>query len=161
LKVGKKKLIAAGGLVALAGLAFVAWLFWGTDGLLAATFATLLLTTVSLGWLVVQSQRQVRVLLGQTQSPEIHAVSQPDQSGEQAEQLLRAVHAGFARSDHILDRMIAEWDKVREELLSSVVRATEDEPGSIRTNSPPVDMLDSEPEGESPQPGRTPHHDAT
>jgi len=148
LKVGKKKLIAAGGLVVLAGLALVAWLFWGTDGLLAATFATLLITTVSLGWLVVQSQRQVRVLLGQTQSPVTRAVSQPDHSGEQAEQLLRAVHAGFARSDHILDTMIAEWDKVREE-LSSVVRATENEIGSIRTDRRPDEVLVSEPEGES------------
>jgi hypothetical protein len=161
LKVGQKKLIAAGGLVALAGLATVAWLFWGTDGLLAATFATLLLTTVSLGWLVVQSQRQVRVLLAQSQSPVIEVVTQPDQSGEQAEQLLRAVHAGFARSDHILDTMIAEWDKVREELLSSVVRDPESEVGTIRTDSRPVEVLGSEPEGESPLPGRRNTTDAT
>ena len=149
MKVGKKKLIAAGGLVALAGLAIVAWLFWGTDGLLAATFATLLLSTVSLGWLVVQSQRQVRVLLGQSRSPVIEAITEPDQSGEHAEQLLRAVHAGFARSDHILDTMIAEWDKVREELLSGVVRPAENEIGSIRTDPRPDEVLVSEPEGES------------
>jgi hypothetical protein len=161
LKVGKKKLVAAGGLAALAGLALVAWLLWETDGLLAATFATLLIATVSLGWIVVQSQRQVNVLLHQTQSPVIHGVSQPDQSGEQAEQLLRAVHAGFARSDHILDRMIAEWDMVREELLSIVVRATENELGPIRTNSPPDEVLDSEPEGELPPPGRHNTTDAT
>ena len=154
MKVGKKKLIAAGGLVALAGLAIVAWLFWGTDGLLAATFATLLLTTASLGWLVVQSQRQVKALLAQSQSPVLDDVSQPDQSGEQAEQLLRAVHAGFARSDHILDTMIAEWHKVREELLLSVVRDPENDLGSIRTDSRTVEVSGNEPEGESPLPAR-------
>jgi len=118
MKIGKKKVMAAGGLLLIAAVAFTAWLLWGTDGLLAATLGTLLLATLGLGWLVVQSQRQVRVLLGQTQSAVVNAVSTTDRSGEQAEQLLRAVHAGFVRSDHVLDTLVSEWDKLRDELLS-------------------------------------------
>lgn len=119
MKVGRKKLLAAAGFIAVAAVAIVAWLLWETDGLLAVTLATLLLTSLGLGWLVVQSQRQVRVLLAQTRPAAADPIARPDRSGEQAEQLLRAVHAGFARSEHVLDTMIAEWEKVREELRSS------------------------------------------
>lgn len=119
MKVGRKKLLAAAGLAGVAFLAVVAWLLWGTDGLLAVTLATLLLTSLGLGWLVVQSQRQVRVLLTQARPAVSDPVSRPDRSGEQAEQLLRAVHAGFARSEHVLETMMTEWEKIREELGSS------------------------------------------
>lgn len=117
MRIGKRKVMAAGGLLLVVVVALTAWLLWGTDGLLAATLGTLLLSTMALGWLVVQSQRQVRELIGQTRSAPVSVVSTTDPSGEQAERLLRAVHAGFVRSDHVLDTLVSEWAKFRDELL--------------------------------------------
>lgn len=133
MRIGKRKAIAAAGLIGIAAVAVTAWLLWGTDGLLATTLVTLLLSILGLGWLVVQSQRQISVLLGESRSiSKVDTVAAAGWSGDQAEQLLRAVHAGFTRLDHVLDTLVSEWQETREELLSSVVRTVDEELGKIR-----------------------------
>ena len=145
MRIGRRKVIAAIGILLVAALAFTGWQVWGTDGLLAATLVTFFGALMAVGWLVAQSERRVRKLLGelrQTQSSvgqrldrdhasiesAIAAVGQP---GEQAEQLLRAVQSGFMRAEHTLDTLMSEWRQAREDMLSSVVRTIEREIGIV------------------------------
>lgn len=131
MKIGKRKVMAAIGLLVIATVSLSAWSIWGTDGLIAATLVTVLLATGGLGWLVAESQRQIRILLGDTRMSVMNSIAAADKSGEEAEQLLRAVQAGFVRSDHTLDTLVSEWRQAREEMLSSVVRTVEREIGVI------------------------------
>lgn len=131
MKIGKRKVMAAIGLTLIVVVSLSAWNIWGTDGLVAATLVTVLIATGGLGWLVVESQRQVRILLGETRTSVMNSIAGADRSGEEAEQLLRAVQAGFVRSDQTLDTLISEWRQAREEMLSSVVHTVEREIGAV------------------------------
>lgn len=116
MNIGKGKLIAGFGSILVAIVAIVAWNVWGTDGLLAVTLGVLLATAVALAWLVTQSQRQMRSLLAATRSAIVDSVA----PNEGSEQLLRAVQAGFVRSDHVLDTLVTEWREAKEDLFSEV-----------------------------------------
>jgi predicted O-methyltransferase YrrM len=138
MRIGRRKVIAAIALLLVAALAFTGWRLWGTDGLLAATLLTFFGALMALGWLVAQSERRVRNLLfdlrqaqsavGDRDRKSIeNAIAAAGQSGEQAEQLLRAVQSGFMRAEHTLDALTSEWHQAREDMLTSVIRTIERE----------------------------------
>jgi predicted O-methyltransferase YrrM len=146
MRIGRRKTIAAVGLVIGCAIALAGWILWGTDGLLAATLIILLVGLMAVGWFVAQSERHIRsVVMGQRGDQsraieEIRAVSDRLQdaaglikgaSGDQAERLLKAVQAGFLRSEHTLDTLVSEWQSSREQLLSSMLQALEREVGSV------------------------------
>ena len=131
MRIGGRKVMAGLGLLVIAAAALPAWILWGTDGLLAATLGTLLVTTLALGWLLADSHRQITTLLGETRSTFVEAIAATAKPDDGSEQLLRAVQAGFERSDHTLDTLVTEWRQAREEMLSSLVRTVEREIGVI------------------------------
>lgn len=137
MKIGRRKAIAAIGLAISGALAFVGWRLWGTDGLLTAALIILLVTLMAIGWFVAQSERRIRgVVMGirgdQSRSlEEMRAVRERLQAdadlikgapGDQAEQLLKAIQAGFLRAEHTLDTLVSDWRDAREQFLQAVER---------------------------------------
>ena len=120
MRIGRRRAMAAVALVVMAAVAAAAWAILGTDGLLAVSFATTLLAILGLGSLIVRVERNLVRLVSETRKSLETAIAATSETGEQAEQLLRAVHAGFARSDHILDTLVAEWRQTAERLDAAV-----------------------------------------
>ena len=131
MRFGRRKTLAVVGLVVIAAISLVAWLIWDTDGLIAGVLTTLVITTLGLGWLLAESQRQITNLLGEIRTTILAAIEASEEPDDRAEQLLRAVQAGFVRSDHTLDTLVSEWRHAREEMLSSVASTVEREIGVI------------------------------
>lgn len=126
MRIGKRKIAAAGALMVAAAGAAVAWLFWDTVGLLVV----LLLVTTSGSllslWFVAESERRLRRLVARGQR-DVKAIRLDDdrrfgrlergivrlhdsvtRPSEHAEQLLNAVHAGFTRIELQNERFIEE-----------------------------------------------------
>lgn len=122
MRIGKRRVLAATYLVAIALAASAAWFLGGTDGLVAVVAAATLIAIAALGWLVIRLERNLVRLISETRTSLGAAIVATTETGDQAEQLLRAVHSGFARSEHTLDTMVTELAQARQRTDAAIER---------------------------------------
>lgn len=121
---GKRRIVAALGLVLTAVAAGFAWALWGTDGLVAVVSAAVLIALLALGWLLSRTERNLSNLIVDTRTALESAILATTETGDQAEQLLRAVHSGFARSEHTLDTLETEWRDTQKRIEAALDELT-------------------------------------
>ena len=137
MNIGKRKMAAGVGVLVLIAVAVGAYLIGDTNGLLAVTLAVVAASTAVLGWFVANMERRLRRLTNDLHGAQTKLLRerfdrQDDQlnralTNEQAEQLLRAIQAGFVRIE-------GEWEQSHDELVATLTRIAATDQASDRTD---------------------------